>query len=81
MRLSTGIMMNQVRSLRTRAIIERLANHADEDQGVFLQTGNSCGYILDRAGRRDWLPQFCQDALPDDEVEKAAAMGTVTSAS
>ena len=77
MRLSTGIMMNQVRSLRTRAIIERLANHADEDQGVFLQTGNSCGYILDRAGRSDWLPQFCQDALPDDEVEKAAAMGTV----
>jgi NTE family protein len=77
MRLSTGIMMNQVRSLRTRAIIERLANHADEDQGVFLQTGNSCGTILDRAGRSDWLPQFCQGALPDDEVEKAAAMGTV----
>jgi NTE family protein len=77
MRLSTGIMMNQVRSLRTRAIIERLANHADEDQGVFLQTGNSCSYILDRAGRSDWLPQFCQGALPDDEVKKAAAMGTV----
>jgi NTE family protein len=77
MRLSTGIMMNQVRSLRTRAIIERLANHADQDQGVFLQTGNSCRYIIESARHNDWLPRFCEGAMPEDEVEKAAAMGTV----
>jgi NTE family protein len=77
MRLSTGIMMNQVRSLRTRAIIERLANHAGDDQGVFLQTGNSCKYIIESARHFDWLPQFCEGALPESEVEKAAAMGTV----
>lgn len=77
MRLSTGIMMNQVRSLRTRAIIERLANHPQEDQGVFLQTGNTCRYIIESAKRADWLPQFCEGALPEEEVEKAAMMGTV----
>jgi NTE family protein len=77
MRLSTGIMMNQVRSLRTRAILERLVNHADEDQGVFLQTGNTCQGILKAAGHEDWLPQFCETALPENEAQKAAEMGTV----
>jgi hypothetical protein len=31
MRITTGIMMNQVRSLRTRAIIESLENHSQQD--------------------------------------------------
>jgi NTE family protein len=77
MRLSTGIMMNQVRSLRTRAIIERLANHPQEDQGVFLQTGNTCKYIIESARHEDWLPQFCEGAMLEEEVRKAAEMGTV----
>ncbi len=77
MRLSTGIMMNQVRSLRTRAIIERLANHPQEDQGVFLQTGNTCKYIIESAHHADWLPQFCEGAMPEEEADKVATMGTV----
>jgi NTE family protein len=77
MRLSTGIMMNQVRSLRTRAIIERLANHPQEDQGVFLQTGNTCKYIIESAHHADWLPQFCEGAMLEEEADKVARMGTV----
>lgn len=77
MRLSTGIMMNQVRSLRTRAIIERLENHSRQDQGVFLQTGNTCKQILENSGHADWLPKFCEGSMSDEEVENAARMATV----
>ncbi len=43
-RMVTGIMMDQVRSLRSRAILERILNH--EDQGVFLQLGNTRDAII-----------------------------------
>jgi len=77
MRLATGIMMNQVRSLRTRAIFERLVNHPQEDQGVFLQMGNTCKHILGNSGHNDWLPQFCEGAMSDEDVKNAAMMPTV----
>jgi NTE family protein len=77
MRIACDIMMNQVRSLRTRAIIDRLQNHPDEDQGVFLQMGNTCKYILGNSGHDDWLPQFCEGAMSDEEVKNAAMMATV----
>ena len=74
LRLATGIMMDQIRSLRTRAILERLINH--EDIGVFLQTGNACEDILKSAGRNSDIPEFCSDCLSDEEVVIAAEMGT-----
>jgi len=76
MRISTGIMMDQVRSLRSRAIVERLINH--DDLGAFLQAGNSSRYILSQAK----LPQveidnICADSMTDEDVKLAAEMPTV----
>jgi len=71
MRLSSGIMMNQIRSLRTRAIFERIKNHPSEDQGVFLQAGHTCRYILENSNHFDWLPTLCEGTLPEADVLKA----------
>ncbi len=79
MRLSAGIMMKQVRSLRARAIIERLQNHAQDDQGVYLQMGNTAGYILESAGHADWLPNFSAGSLSAEDVTLAENMPTVIS--
>jgi NTE family protein len=76
MRITTGIMMNQVRSLRTRAILERLENHSQQDQGVFLQMGNTCKYILENSGHSDRLSQFEKGSMLEAEVHKAAMMAT-----
>jgi len=84
MRLMTGIMMDQIRSLRSRAIVERFINH--QDKGVFLQTGNTTERILRSAGRGRNLPPEAIEAqvarispgsLSADEAQKVAEMGTV----
>jgi NTE family protein len=75
LRLATGIMMDQVRSLRARAIMERLVNHGDP--GAFLQTGNSCGYILKAAGKEAEMARLCPGCLSAEEADLAANMPTV----
>jgi len=84
MRLMTGIMMDQIRSLRSRAIVERFINH--QDKGVFLQTGNTGEKIVRSAGRGRNLPpeeieaqiaRICPGSLSADEARKVAEMGTV----
>ncbi len=84
MRLMTGIMMDQIRSLRSRAIVERFINH--QDKGVFLQTGNTTERILRSAGRGRNLPseeieaqvaRISPGSLSADEAQKVAEMGTV----
>jgi NTE family protein len=77
MRLASGIMMKQVRALRTRAILERLQNHGDQDQGVFLQMGNSCSRILKSAKHADWIPQFAGGSMTEEDVHLAAITPTV----
>ena len=83
-RLMTGIMMDQVRSLRARAIIERFINH--KDKGAFLQTGNTCEKIIRSARRDSGLSKAEIDAevarmvpgcLSEDDAKKAAEMATV----
>ena len=76
-RIATDIMMDQIRSLRSRAILERLINHRDEDQGSFLQTGNTCRYVLKAAGREEEIPQLCPGCLGDEDAKRAASMPTV----
>lgn len=76
MRLSTGIMMAQVRSLRARAILERILNHP-EDQGVFLKMGNTCESILMDSGRGDLIEQYRQGMLTKADVLAAAHMPTM----
>jgi NTE family protein len=83
-RLMTGIMMDQIRSLRSRAIVERFKNH--QDKGIFAQTGNTCERIIRSAGKgKGWtkeqiaaeIARICPGSLGEDEATKAAEMGTV----
>ena len=77
LRIVSGIMMDQIRSLRARAILERLINHGDQDQGGFLQIGNSCRYVLETAGRPQDAENFCPGCLSEEEADQAANMETV----
>ena len=77
MRIATGIMMDQVRSLRARTVLERLINHGDVDKGSFLQIGNSCSQILSGANRRTEISQIAPDYLSDEEASLAEHMPTV----
>lgn len=77
MRLSSGIMMNQVRSLRTRMILARLQERPQKDQGVFLQMGNTCEYILKNNDKAALMPQFQDGLMPVAEVTSAANTPTV----
>lgn len=74
LRMATGIMMDQIRSLRSRAILERLTVH--KDKGVFLQTGNTCSYVLKRAGLEDEIPSLCPGCLGEEDATLAAEMPT-----
>jgi NTE family protein len=73
-RIITGIMMNQIRSLRSRAILERIINHGD--RGAFLQIGNSCENVLQDAGRATEITEKCPDCLNKEEANQAAMMET-----
>jgi len=70
-RMVTGIMMDQIRSLRSRAILERILNHGD--QGVFLQLGNTRAEILGNAGKVDTL---AGNWLNKEDVKLAAEFPT-----
>ncbi len=76
-RLATDIMMDQIRSLRSRAIVERLVNH--KDRGVFLQTGNTSQQVLGGAGKQELLPQIEKGCLSQQDAIRVAEMPTVIS--
>lgn len=75
MRIITGIMMDQVRSLRSRALLERLRNH--KDPGAFLQIGNTCEDVFRRVGQTERISEVCPDCLSREEALRAATMETV----
>lgn len=75
-RLITGIMMNQVRSLRTRSILERIQNH--DDKGVFLQTGKSVKYILNNIQRTKDNGVYIDEVLKQPGFIDRASQGTLT---
>ncbi len=74
-RMITGIMMDQMRSLRSRAIWERMINH--KDPGAFCQVGNTCRGVLENAGREQEIAQLCPQCLSPEEARRAADMETV----
>lgn len=76
MRLASGIMMNQVRSLRTRAVLDRIFHHPDEDQGVFLQMGTTNKEIVDAARKSGRQAEYLPAPLSPDQVETAAKFPT-----
>jgi NTE family protein len=73
-RLLTGIMMDQVRSLRARSILERIINHGD--RGGFLQIGNTCKFVLEEAGLGAENLDICHGCLDQNVADQAAWMGT-----
>lgn len=75
-RLMTSIMMNQVRSLRTRAILERIQNH--DDKGVFLQTGKSVNYILNHVQRTKDNGDYIDNVLNQPGFIEQASRGTLS---
>jgi NTE family protein len=77
LRLVSGIMMDQVRSLRTRIVIERLLNHVEDDKGSFLQMGNTCSSVLLEAGKEASIAQFAPGCMSAEEAQLAASMPTV----
>lgn len=77
LRLMTGIMMDQVRSLRSRAILERLINHADQDRGGFLQIGNTLTEVLRGSKHEGEIQHLKEDCLSEAEVKLAVDMPTV----
>jgi len=88
-RMMTGIMMNQVRSLRTRSILESIQNH--NQKGVFLQTGKSVNallqniqptpantaYIENNLKLSDTIEQFSRNTLSDSQAQAVASFPTV----
>jgi len=88
-RMMTGIMMNQVRSLRTRSILESIQNH--NQKGIFLQTGKSVSnilkniqptpgntaYIENTLKLQRTIEQFSQGTLSDSQAQAVAAFPTV----
>jgi NTE family protein len=74
MRIMTDIMMDQVRSLRSRAVLERMINH--DDRGGFFQTGNTCEYVLRAAGKEGDIAKLCPDCLDEDAATRAAEIKT-----
>jgi len=75
LRIMTGIMMDQIRSLRSRAVLERMINH--NDAGAFLQIGNNCKQVLTGAGKESEVPSKCPQCLSAAEAMRAANMATV----
>jgi NTE family protein len=71
----TDILLDQVRSLRTRAVIERMINH--QAPGGFLRIGNLCEKVLTAAGKPGHAAEFCPDCLPSEAVHAAEAFATV----
>jgi len=75
LRIITGVMMDQIRSLRARAILERVTNHGD--QGVYLTIGNACASVIGAAGKTQELAHLCQTCLSEEDADRAGAFPTV----
>lgn len=71
----TGILTDQIRALRTRAVVERMKS-PEKDPGAFVRIGNTVKKVLDDAGRLDEVARLCPGCLDDDEAELAGSMET-----
>lgn len=70
----TGIMMDQIRSLRARAVLSRITQHNDD--GSYLRIGNTCRKVLTGARRADDIERYCHRCLDEAAAMQAAAMPT-----
>lgn len=70
----TGVMMDQIRSLRARAVVERMTNHNDD--GSYVKIGNSCSKVLTQAHRLEDIPTVAPACLDEASAARAAATPT-----
>jgi NTE family protein len=70
----SGVMMDQIRSLRARAVIERIINH--DDDGAYIKIGNTCSQVLTQARRSMDVETYSRNCL--EETACAEAEGTPT---
>ena len=71
----TGVMMDQIRSLRARAVLERIINHSDD--GSYIKIGNSCRQVLTEARRPDDVAAYSPVCLDEAAAARAAATPTM----
>lgn len=64
LRMVSGIMKNQIRSLQSRTVMERVLDH--HDRGSYLRTGNNCEKIL----REAWEEKLVKDPKLNEEISK-----------
>ena len=64
LRMVSGIMKNQIRSLQSRTLMERILDH--QDRGCYLRTGNNCEKIL----REAWEEKLVNDPNLNEEIIK-----------
>jgi len=75
LRIITGVMMDQIRSLRSRAVMERIEDHGN--LGAYLTIGISCQRVIENAGRQAELASVCQDCLSEQDADRAGNFPTV----
>ena len=68
--------MDQVRGLRSRALVERMSSASRSSRGALLRIGNTSERILAEAGRVDLLGAFPGKWLTEERVQQLAQMGT-----
>lgn len=69
-----SITTYQVRSLRARAIVQHLSQHGES--GAYIQIGNTCEYILKRAGRESEINKLCSSCLAENDVRRTKQFPT-----
>ncbi|MBM4432269.1 MAG: patatin-like phospholipase family protein [Chloroflexi bacterium] len=73
-RMVRGIMMEQIRSLRFRALVERFINHGD--RACYLQIGQTREDVLQMLGLEEEASGSGRTCLSQAEVDAAADMPT-----
>jgi NTE family protein len=73
-RLIRGLMLEEIRSLRFRAIVERARNH--DDQVCYFLIGSSCQDVLRFTGREGDIERISGNVQSDRDRERAAYFGT-----
>ncbi len=78
MRILTGIMMDQVRTLRSRSVVARMRAAALGSPGVVLQIGQESACVLEASGRAtaEEIAQVRADSLPAAVVQRTEALQT-----
>ena len=73
-RLIRGLMLEEIRSLRFRAIVERARNHGDA--ACYFLIGSSSEDVLRFTGREQDIEQVSSEVQSVEERERAAHFGT-----